>query len=193
MFSGVFVCLFTAWVSAKQVMKFDIILFNEKIGELTVTRDLKPDGSELFVLSSSSRAKILWIDRENDSYYEYLYKNGRLLSSSYKEKERGKLVRWGTTKIVGNNYVSENYSGKTVLKEVPVYTVPSIYFHDFTKMQRMYYDAEAEFVPVEHPDSQTITYKTSDGHRNVYHYVNGQLHHLEVHVSFASVKMVRVE
>jgi hypothetical protein len=171
---------------------YDILLFGDKIGSMYASKELKPDGSEVYVIESNSKAKILWISRSNYSRYETVYKNGQFISSEYKEVENGKLSRWGTVKWDGKKYLVDNYAGKKTFTEIPQYTVISLYFSDVSKMKRIFYDAEANFNEVAHTDENTIEFKSSDGHRNVYHFINGILHHLEVHVSFATVKMVRV-
>lgn len=176
-----------------RVIKFTTYLFGDSIGSMTITRQTLPDDMERYLIKSASSAKILWVTRDNYSDYEFTYKNGKLLSTSYRETEGGKLTRWGNLKYDGSKYVVNNYRGTFSFTEVPQYSIVSIYFGDMRLARRLYYDTEAEFVNVEHPDENTIEFKTSDGHRNVYHYINGQLHHLEVHISIATVKMVRVQ
>lgn len=176
-----------------RAMKFTIYLFGDSIGSMTITRQFLSDGMERYIIKSASSAKILWVKRDNYSDYEFTCKNGSLLSTTYKETEGGKVTRWGNMKFDGTKYIVNNYRGTFSFTEVPQYSIVSIYFGDMRLARRRYYDTEAEFVNVDHPDENTIEFKTSDGHRNVYHYINGQLHHLEVHVSIATVKMVRVQ
>lgn len=175
-----------------RVLRFNIYLFGDSIGQMTITQHRLPDGIERYVIKSASNAKILWVQRSNYSDYEFTLQNGRLIATTYRETENGQLSRWGTMKLDGTKYVVNNYRGNFSFTEPPLYSIVSIYFGDMRAAQRLYYDTEAEFVKVEHPDANTIEFKTSDGHRNVYHYINGSLHHLEVHVSIATVKMVRV-
>lgn len=174
------------------VMKFTIYLFGDSIGSMTITRYFLPDGMERYIIKSASSAKILWVTRDNYSDYEFTYKNGRLLSTAYRETEGGKVTRWGNMKFDGTKYIVNNYRGNFSFTEVPQYSIVSIYFGNMRSARRLYYDTEAEFVKVEHPDDNTVEFKTSDGHRNVYHYVKGELDHLEVHVSIVTVKMIRV-
>jgi hypothetical protein len=175
-----------------RVLKFTIYLFGDSIGSMTITRYFLPDGMERYIIKSASSAKILWVTRDNYSDYEFTYKNGRLLSTTYRETEGGKVTRWGNMKFDGAKYIVNSYRGNFSFTEVPQYSIVSIYFGNMRSARRLYYDTEAEFVKVEHPDDNTVEFKTSDGHRNVYHYVKGELDHLEVHVSIATVKMIRV-
>lgn len=175
-----------------EIHHYDILLFGDKIGSMYSSKEVKPDGSEVYIIESNSQAKVLWINRSNYSRYETVYKGGQFISSVYTEIENGKKTRWGTVKWDGKKYLVDNYSGKRTFTEIPDYTVVSLYYGDVSKMKRIFYDAEADFNEVEHDDANTVEFKSSDGHRNVYHFVNGVLDHLEVHVSFATVKMVRV-
>jgi hypothetical protein len=191
-FSFLLLVLSYSTVIATEVMKFDIQLFGDKIGEMTITKEVKPNGEEYYLIESYSKAKILWITRYNKSHYEFTFKEGKLIATQFTEEEGGKLSRWGNMKWDGKQYVVSNHKGKKTFTKPPIHSIPSIYFTDGKKIKRIYYDSEAEFVNVEHPDENTLEFKTSDGHRNVYHYINGKLHHLEVHISIATVKMVRV-
>ncbi len=175
-----------------QTEHFDIILFGDKIGEMTVSHETKPDGSQFYIIESKSRAKILWILRDNYSHYETVYKNGKFFSSIYKEIENNKLSRWGNTHWDGSKYAVENYHGKKSFTETPAFSIVNLYFDEVKKMNRVFYDTEAEFVNVDHTDENTLEFKTSDGHKNVYHFVNGKIQQVDVHVSFATVKIVRV-
>lgn len=178
--------------AAIEIHRYDIFLFGDKIGEMRISKEVKPDGTELYIIDSYSKAKILWINRDNNSHYETVYKNGQFISSVYTEIENGKKTRWGNVKWDGKKYAVDYYAGKKTITEIPAYTVVSLYFGDISKMKRIFYDSEAEMIEVEHPDASTVEFKTSDGHRNTYHFLNGVLDRLEVHTSFATAKMVRV-
>ncbi len=178
--------------AAIETHNYDIFLFGDKIGEMHISKEVKPDGTELYIIDSYSKAKVLWINRDNTSHYETVYKNGQFFSSGYTEIENGKKTRWGMVKWDGKKYLVDNYAGKKIINEISKHTVVSLYFGDISKMKRIFYDSEAEMIDVEHPDANTVEFKSSDGHRNTYHFVNGVLDRLEVHTSFATAKMVRV-
>jgi hypothetical protein len=171
-------------------VSFDILLFGDKVGKTTITHEKRPDGSDFYVLESKSHAKVLWIERNNYTYYEVTYKDGRLISSSAKESENGELKRWNTVKWDGNEYQVEGYKGKAIFKNVPWCSTVTIFFKIPEKTAKLFYEAEADFSELKETEPGTWQFKSSDGHNNVYHYLDGRIDHVEFHVSFATVKLV---
>jgi hypothetical protein len=172
-------------------LQFDIILFGDKIGTMTVTREIKPDGFAYYRLYTKSRAKLLWIKKETISENTLTYKGGKLLNSSYKEIENGILKRWNDVTFNGTVYQVNGHNGKKTFTEVPTNSGITMYFTPPQKQERLFYEAEADFTNVEHPDANTCLFKSSDGHTNIYHYSNGKISDMEFRISIANVKMVR--
>jgi len=175
-----------------EVVHFDILLFGDKIGYLTATHEIKPDGSEFYTLDSWSKAKILWITHQNTTHYEVVYKNGKLISSKATQSESGELKVWNNVTYDGKEYHVDGYKGKRSFTEIPTFSVVTLYFKNMDHVKRMLYETEAELDDVQHPEANTWEFKTSDGNRNVYHFVNGRAKNIEVHASIATVKIVRV-
>lgn len=171
-------------------VKYDIILFNNKVGSMVVTHETRDDGTDLYTLVTTSKAKILWIDKSNDSKYELVFKAGKLISSVFKEIENGQLKRWTNIKWDGVKYLVDGYKGKRTFSDVPTYTTISAYFEGLKKVGRIFYESEGDFADVEYPEPNTLEFKTSDGHKSVYHYVQNKLTSMEFHVTFATVYMV---
>lgn len=176
-----------------QTITFNIMLFGDKVGELVATRTEKPDGVEHYTLHSKLKAKVLWINYENESHAESEYKNGKFVYSTQKEVQNGSVKRWCNTKWDGTKLVVDSYKGKKTYNELPGYSIPPIYFKGLNGVARVFYEAEGDFCKVEQTEPGTFEFKSSDGTKNVYHFVNGLLDHMEFHVAIASVKMVRVK
>ena len=178
---------------AIETLHFDILLFGNKIGYVTISHEVKADGSEVYRLETKSKAKILWINRSNDTNMEVVYKGGKLISSSHKEIEQGKLKRWTNVSLEGNRYEVDSYRGKRTFFEAPVFSIVSLYFKDIGEVKRIFYEAEADFGRlVKSEEANTWEYKSSDGNRNIYHFENGKIKSIELHVSIATVRIVRV-
>ena len=178
--------------SFAETINFDILLFRDKIGVATVSLETKQDGSEVYVLETKSKAKFLWINRDNYTRYEVIYKDGKLISSTHKEVENEEVKRWTNIKWDGSKYLVDSYKGKRIFTEAPVYSIVSVYFKDIRNVKRIFYEAEADFNELkksEEPD--TWEFKSSDGNKNVYHFRNGKIRAMEFHVSIATVKMIR--
>jgi hypothetical protein len=179
--------------AAAEVSHFNILLFGDKIGSLIASKEVRSDGTELYLLDSWSKAKVLWINHENTTHYEVIYKDGKLISSKFKEIENGELKRWTNITWDGKQYCVDGYKGKRTFTEAPTFSIVSIYFGNIQNAKRVFYEAEADFNELQHPEQNTWEFKSSDGNRNVYHCVNGKVQNMEFHVSVATVKMVRVD
>jgi hypothetical protein len=192
-FIAFFLFIFSVEALAIETINFDIFLFGNKIGYVTVTREIKQDGSERYTLETQSKAKLLWINRTNHSTMEVVYKGGKLISSSHKEIDNGKLKRWTNITREENRYEVDSYRGKRTFFEVPTFSVVCIYFKDLSQIKRLFYEAEADFTVVKKSEEpNTWEFKSSDGHRNIYHFENGKIKSIDLHVSIATIKMVRV-
>ncbi len=177
---------------AKDVAHFNIILWGNKIGNLTASREVRADGSVLYLLDTWSKAKVLWITRENVAHYEEVYKDGKLVSSIFKEVENGEVKRWNNITWDGRQYTDEGTHGKKNFTEAPTYSIVCVYFQNMEQVKQIFYEIEGDFNQLQHPEPGTCEFKSSDGNRNVYHFENGTVKSMEFHLSFATVKMERV-
>jgi len=173
-----------------ETLSYDIVVFNTKVGQMVITHETQPDGTDLYNLVTSSKAKILWIDKSNDSRYRLVYKAGKLLSSTFKEIENGEVKRWCNIKWDGTKYLVDSYKGKRTFTDDPGISTITAYFQQPKKMSRIFYESEGDFAPADYPEPGTLEFKTSDGHKSVYHYVNNRVNDMEFHISIATVYMV---
>ena len=176
--------------AAIESISYDILLFGNKIGSMVVTHEAKLDGTDVYTLITTSKAKFLWIDKSNDSRYELIYKGGKLVSSVFKEIENGERKRWCNIKWDGAKYQVESHNGKSTLTETPTYSTITAYFEGFKKVDRIFYESEGNFAKTEYPEPNTLQFKTSDGHKSIYHYVNGRINNMEFRISIATIYMV---
>lgn len=178
--------------NVSETLTYDMYLWGDKIGRMTISRTQHEDGTEKYILNSHAKAKVLWIVRDNSAYMETIFKNGKLVSSYQKEMENGKVKRWNRVTYDGSKFVVEGYKGKRNFTEVPAFSVAPIYFKGLKNVTRLLYEAEADFANVEKINDDTWQFKGSDGSRNVYHIKNGKAESLDFHTSIATVKMLRV-
>jgi hypothetical protein len=176
---------------ATETLHFDMFLWGDKIGDLTISKTEREDGTQYYVLDSKLKAKVLWIIRENTAHMETTFKGGKLISSYQKEIEDGKVKRENRVTFDGSKYVVDGYKGKRTFSEAPTFSVALIYFQTMANVPKVFHEPEAEFCPIEKVDDNTWQFKSSDGSRNVYHYQNGKAVGMEFHVSIATVKLVK--
>ena len=177
---------------AKDIARFNIFLWGNKIGNLTASREVRPDGTVLYLLDTRSKAKVLWITRENVAHYEVVYKDGKLVSSSFKEVENGEVKRWSNINWDGKQYTVDATHGKKTFTESPTYSIVCVYFQNMEQVKQIFNEIEGDFNQLQHPEPGTCEFKSSDGNRNVYHFENGTVKNMEFHLSFATIKMERV-
>lgn len=173
-----------------ETLTYDIILFNTKVGKMVITHETKPDGTDLYDLVTSSKARFLWLDKTNDSKYTLIYKAGKLLSSTFKEIENGEVKRWCNIKFDGAKYLVDSYKGKRTFTDNPGLSTITAYFQGLTKVDRVFYESEGDFAQAEYPEPNTMAFKTSDGHKSIYHYLNNRIDNMEFKISIATVYMV---
>ncbi len=175
---------------AKETATYDMILWGDKVGKMLVTHDVAADGTETYYMETHSRAKVLWIDKDVSTWLTSIYKNGKLISSTDKEIENGKITRWTNVKFNGTNYTVEGSGGKRTFTEAPVFSILTLYFKPVAGITRIFHEGEGTFCELKNTEPGTYEFKGEDA-RNVYHYVNGRLNNMEFHVSIATVKAVR--
>ena len=175
-----------------EIIQYDMFLWGDKIGHVTISKTDKEDGTEVYVLDSHAKAKVLWIVRENTAHMETIFKNGKMISSFQKEIENEKVKRFNRVTFNGTKYLVDGYKGKSTFIEAPVFSVAPLYFKKPNSVTRSFYEAEAEFCELKKVDENTWEFKGSDGSRNVYHYKDGKAMSMEFKVSIATIKLVRV-
>lgn len=175
-----------------QTVSFDIKVFGSNIGRMDVSRIREADGVELYTIVSNSKAKILWMTKTYHSKFEVRFKNGKMISSWHFESENEKPKRWAKVVYDGKLYRVESEKGTRSFAEAPVFSDANIYFDDCSKLKRVYYLPDADFDEVTHVDGNTIEFKSTDGHRNVYFFENGKIKGMEFHLALATVYMSRI-
>ncbi len=184
--------VFNTCIFASESISFNMTLMGSKIGDLKITRTLTDDGLETYTLSSSAKAKILWIEKSQQTAYTVVYKNGVLISSdhSYIENTGNNT----NCKIRFNNqvYDVQKNGKKSVLNSIPSWSVLKLYFNEPKNIHQVFYEVDASTSVIKNTEPNVYEFKTTDGNKNVYRYKNGKLMQVDVHVSPVLVKIVRI-
>lgn len=180
-------------VSTAQTVLYEVSLFGNRIGYMSVTRTVAKDSSETYILDTKIKARVLWIKKEVWTHYEVVYKNGKLFSSQQIETDNGTVKSKTNIAFNGKQYQVESLSGKRTFTEAPVQSIVTLFMHGMRHGTRLFYEAGADFNTLVKTDPDTYEFKSSDGNRNVYHFKNGLIQEAEVHASIATIHMVKVK
>lgn len=171
---------------------FSMSAFGIHFGNMVVIKTKENDSTDLYTLRAKGYLKILWMERNDETLHEVRYRNGKLLSSTYKQIESGVLKKWTNVQYNGREYLVDSYRGKRNFTETPVFSILTLYFNNYQNVKRIFYEAESDFTTLVHEDKDTVMIKSSDGNRSIYRFVNGIIHDMEFHISIATVYMKRL-
>lgn len=186
-----FLLLFGSNLFAQKIT-FEMTAFGINFGQMTVTRTIENDSTELYTLKAKGYLKVLWMERDDETHNSVRFQNGRLISSNFKQMESKELTKWNTVSFDGKRYIVDSNQGKYFLTETPEFSVLKLYFMHPKSITRVFSEAEGGFVNLKHVNENTVEMKNAKGDRSVYFYKNGAIEKLEFHTSIAKVNMKRI-
>lgn len=176
-----------------QQITFQMSALGINFGKMTVTKTKENDSTDLYTLHAKGVLKVLWIERSDETKNSVRYQNGYLIASSYTQLESGKKTAWNTIRFDGKKYNVESEKGKRSFTEKPTFSVLKLYFQHPENLTRIFSEAEADFVSVNHIDNSIIELKDAAGRRNLYFYNGkGTVDKLEFYTAVAKVSMKRI-
>lgn len=163
--------LITANLNA-QDFKYNIVLFNDVIGEGIAKQSKNSDGSLNYILKTNAKAKVMFKERTNTSDISMVYKNNILASCKMKREKDGEWQNIELKYEDGKHYFIEDGSKKLVSKPIQ-FTSTQFFFKEPVGVNEVYIERLNEFVPIVKSGN---VYKTvADGGTNFYTYENGKL------------------
>jgi hypothetical protein len=178
---------------ASEKMVFDMYLMGTNIGQISVSYEKKEDGSEHYSLTSRANAKVMWIERNQKTSYEIVYKNNALVRSSYSYIENTGNNVICDISFDGAKYQVKRNGKQYAMLEKPSNSIISVYFREPENLKKVFYEPDAVFVDLKSPAPHTYEFKSPDGTKNVYFYQSGKLSGMEFHQSLFTVKVKRVQ
>jgi hypothetical protein len=188
-FTLVFCALFFS--KAKDVLHFDVLLFGNKIGQMTVSRHIHGD-TLLYTLESYSKARVLWMDYEDISYMKVKYVKDKIHSIYYYEDLNKKRKYFTYMTYDGKQYTVTTKNGTRTIVPENYPSLLSLYFNEPVNISKIYFEAQLFATPLERIQPGHYVFKTKEGNENEYIYRNGQIDELIFHTQIATVKMKRV-
>ena len=183
--------LFSVTVFGREQVHFDLFLFGNKIGTMTVSKHVSGDTVHYF-LESYSKAKVLWMNYEDVTYMKVKYVKAKLHSAYYKEDMNQKLKYLTDLSFDGTQYTVTTKNGTRNIIPDNYPSLLSLYFTEPLHTPKIYFEAQLFATPIEKKAPSHYVFKTKEGNENEYIYRNGKLDELILHTSIATVKMKRV-
>lgn len=164
--------------SLAQTLQYDIVLFNRKIGETSVSKIDKGDGVTLYKLHSRSEAKVLFITKHSRMNADIVYKNGELYSSSYyTDNDEGEVLQ--KTVKTAEGYDLDRNGTKRNLRRAIRHSTVQLYFSEPSVLTSIFAERLGEFIEFEKvaPAEYKSVVKNVSSY---YRYANGKLVEIEM-------------
>ena len=191
-FSIIFLLVFLSGQVLAEEITFDMSVWGFKFGQMTVTKTMANDSTEVYDMEASGKVNFLWMKKEGSTKYKVTVVNGQMISSSYIRKVNGETDYWNEVVFDGEKYVVKSNKGDRSFTEIPDYSVLELYFNPTTEHKRIYCEAESEFSTLSTPKENGFELNCTDGSRTSYFLKDGKIDRLDIHASLATLKMKRV-
>ena len=161
-----------------QNLKYEVILMNKKIGDLSVSKT-HSDGAERYILNSESMAKVLFIKQSSKINFDVSYNSGTLTKSLYTSvKDDDNII----TKVhkEDNLYKVNSNNALSNFKEGVAFSSIMLYFKEPVGVSRIFIERIGGFLPITKTGANQYEYTLADGTKNTYKYKLGVLHEIEI-------------
>lgn len=183
---------FTLCASAREKVYFDVFLFGNKIGTMTVSKQEIADTVH-YQLESYSKARILWMDYEDVSFMKVKYVKDKIHFIHYYEDMNQKRKYFTYLTYDGKQYTVTTKNGTRNIVPENYPSLLWLYFNEPVNVSKIYFEAQLFTTTLEKRNTGHYVFKTKEGNENEYIYRNGQIDELIFHTNIATVKMKRVK
>ena len=161
-----------------QKLKFDITLFGDNVGTITIEQK-DSAGLKLYVMQSSLEAKVLFTKRSSHSNMRVVFdRDGNLLYSNYKNIKSDGTIN--TTSVQEGNKLKVEHNGEKSILDGPINLVSVLlYFNEPQKLNKIFSERAGKFFDMAKQEDGTYLAKLDDG-QGRFTYKNGKLVQIEV-------------
>jgi len=174
---------------AQTVQKFDIFLFGDKVGTMTVSRKDYGNGTMYYELKSHSEAKIMFIKKVLDVEMTSTYENGKMVRCYSSYVVNDKVETFVSASWDGSKYNIESEKGKSTHAPQVVYSVLHLFYKEPSAQQHLWSERVGELLPIKHKGGGVYEFKNPGGATNVYKYANGKVKEVEMQATFGTSYM----
>ena len=177
--------------SQTRSLHFQIIRNENKIGTVSFSENIS-DGTDSLRVESNVKTRFIF------TFTGYVlesatFKNGILLQSSLYRKFNGDEKVNKQHRAENAQYIISKGKNSKVMKDYPItYNMLSLYSKEPVNIGKVYSDNFEKFLSVQKVDTHKYKITLPDDNYNVYSYVDGVLNLVEVHHTFYTVSLVKV-
>ncbi len=175
--------------SAQTVQKFDIFLFGDKVGTMTVSRKDYGNGTHYYELKSHSEAKVMFVKKVLDVEMNSTYENGKMVRCYSRYVVNDKTETFVSASWDGSKYNVENEKGKSTHATQVLYSVLHLFYKEPSAQQSLWSERVGQQLPIKHKGSGVYEFKNPGGATNVYKYENGKVKEVEMQATFGTSYM----
>ncbi|MEM8938862.1 MAG: DUF6134 family protein [Bacteroidota bacterium] len=183
----IIIFLFVSSVAFGQVLHYDVVKGNKKLGNMTVKRTVSQNGT-YYEINSEVTFRILFsftVEYESTSEYKY----GQLIKEYTHNQLNGSTQKKSTIWFDGEKYVLD-LDGIRFNEKPPItYSVGAIYYEEPNDGEKVYSPQFGEYLTFERVGEHNYEMKSPDG-LNVYTYKNGICTKVRVNRDFAKFSFV---
>jgi hypothetical protein len=196
-FIGLCVCiilmLFTSTgFSQSRSLNFQIVRNENKIGTVHFSENIS-GGTDSLKMESNVKTRFIF------TFIGYVlesatFSNGVLLKSSIYRKFNGDEKANKQHRAMNTQYIISQGEKSKVMKDYPItYNMLSLYSKEPVNIEKVYSDNFEQFLSIQKVASHKYKITLPDDNYNTYSYVGGVLNVVEVHHTFYTVSLVRVD
>lgn len=176
-------------LSPAQTYRFDIFLFGDKVGAMTVTRKDYGNGTVYYDLKSHSEAKVMFIKKVLDVEMNSTYEKGKMIRCYSRYVVNEKTESFVSASWDGSKYNVETEKGASIHPTQVVYSVLHLFYNEPRAQQSLWSERIGTQLPIKHKGEGIYEFKNPGAATNVYKYENGKVKEVEMQGTFGTSYM----
>ncbi len=166
-------------------MKYDVILLNKKIGDVTLTKETNTHGDR-YKMRSRSQAKMMFIKKTSSIDYDVLFEGGTLVESFYSSRNEDYSTVTKVRKEDEEYKVISNDKTFSVKENIDFSSI-MLYFKEPVGISRIFVERIGNFVPLKKLAEGEYIYVQPDDTTSIFRYREGKLAEVQLKRKMGSV------
>jgi len=175
--------------SCAQTQNFDIFLFDNKVGTMSVSRKDYGNGTIYYELKSHSEAKVMFIKKILDVEMTSTYEKGKMVRCYSRYTVNGKTETYVSASWDGTRYNVETEKGTSTHAKEVAYSVLHLFYKEPSAQQSLWSERVGQQLPILHKGNGVYEFKNPGAATNIYKYENGKVKEVEMKATFGTSYM----